>query len=96
MRPREGMTTPWGAAQGVEDTDVDGIYFVWTSGHGGYYVAAEVEHNQPLVPNHRWYEEDCEWSRVALAYPEAFPPKAAESAQRVYDYWILGIRKDEA
>ncbi len=58
---REGMRTPWGAAQTVERM-APGIWVVSTAGHGG--LKLDAAHNRRMPAYMRrgggWYEEDCE------------------------------------
>ena len=35
-----------------------------------------------------WFEEDCDWCMVALAFPEAFPPEAAKVVSDTFNAWI--------
>ena len=69
------------------------IFFVSTASHGGYYVPKGIVSR---IPAHRqaaaaryapplWYEEDCEWASVALAFPEYFPPDAQAHASAILD-----------
>lgn len=79
--------TPWGPAQS-EKTIAPGITSYTTAGHGGIHLTMErvqampaalraitpYAHNErdPLNECGRWYEEDCDWALVALAFPEHF------------------------
>ncbi|WP_435008034.1 DUF7007 domain-containing protein [Tundrisphaera lichenicola] len=74
------IQTPWGAAQTSHEL-APGIVRHDTASHGGYYVSPErvAEMPKPLRdfkpfagPN--WYEEDCDWCIVVLAFPKLFPP----------------------
>lgn len=87
------MMTPWGRAQTHENIG-RGIMHVTTAGHGGYFVP---EYMLGSIPENRrnfaaawsgseqWYEEDCAWAAVALAFPDTFPPEAQESARRTLE-----------
>ena len=82
--------TPWGVADRVVDIG-RGILRVDTPSHGGYYVPP---HLLPLIaPSWRafaakwshgrgecWYEEDCAWAGVCLAFPDLFPADAMPHA----------------
>ena len=82
--------TPWGRA----DSNLrvaDGIYYVTTPSHGGYHLtAARVEQLPAAVRDMgeadgrggRWFEEDCEWAAVCIAFPERFSPEAHSIAHR--------------
>lgn len=87
----KGLETPWGVADHVEDIG-QGILHVMTLGHGGYYVPPHLLGR--LSPQWRafgakwsqgwgecWYEEDCAWAGVCLAFPELFPADALPHAQ---------------
>jgi len=83
MKPRKH--TPWGDAQ--SETDVaDGITFYSTAGHGGYHVAMHrLEEMGPLArapfAGAGWFEEDCDWARVALAFPDEFSRLASDASR---------------
>ena len=88
------MTSPWGKVQSVVDV-AEGIEFVSTSSHGGYKLSEERLAALPerfkglnKFGGGRFFEEDCEWAIVALAFPEAFSSEAANAArltaERVY------------
>lgn len=87
--------TPWGAADIVTRV-ADGIWFCSTPSHGGYKLSAErLAQLRQKFPGLKktfagfpWFEEDCDWAYVALAFPEHFPPDAIPHAQRVYDGWL--------
>ncbi|MCM1532753.1 MAG: hypothetical protein NC114_10855 [Ruminococcus flavefaciens] len=93
--------TPWGTADYI-DTVTRGIAFCGTPGHGGYrvsirkYEAACQRRNLPIGhytardKTYYWFEEDCEWGFVALAFPEYFQHRNGimEAARRVIsDCW---------
>ena len=80
------IETPWGAAQHVREV-APGITRYDTASHGGYHLSSErvAEMPEPLRkfqpwagPN--WYEEDCDWAVVALAFPQFFPADAIPAA----------------
>jgi hypothetical protein len=56
---------------------------VSTAGHGGIYL--DEVHNLKVHPSWRaeegWYEEDCEWAKVAFTFPEAFRPSSVLAAK---------------
>lgn len=90
------LDTPWGQADSVTDIGA-GILFVTTPSHGGYFVPKPLNSLIPIAWktasfNARgmmgWYEEDCDWCMVALAFPTTFPPHAAEAARRLFDATI--------
>jgi hypothetical protein len=83
-RPR---SSPWGEIDHAKEV-APGIWCVTTPGHGGYLLSTE---RRLAMPDHlknvytfagaNWFEEDCDWCIVALAYPDAFPPEAQEHAR---------------
>lgn len=81
------MDTPWGPAQSVEEIG-GGILQVSTASHGGLYVPLELYRRMPggLQQNPygggTWFEEDCEWALVALAFPQWFDTRAMWHAVR--------------
>ncbi len=95
-RKKDGIETPWGRSQSVRQL-AQGILRVDTAGHGGYFVADELLH---LIPKaHRqwaarwsgsenWYEEDCCWAAVCLAFPTLFDEAAWKAAQRVVSEYV--------
>jgi hypothetical protein len=85
------VETPWGPSYSREIAP--GIVRHDTASHGGYYVSPERVASMPKPlrefrpfagPN--WYEEDCDWAIVALAFPEFFAgdviPLALATLQR--------------
>lgn len=89
------MQTPWGAAQGTKQVS-EGIVQVWTASHGGYRLSKtaleampEALRNARTYAGAGWYEEDCDWALVALAFPQHFGNYdllcAVETAMRMWD-----------
>jgi hypothetical protein len=90
------LQTPWGMADCVvtlgevtENGCSYAILSVSTPSHGGIYVPPALLHHIP--EHHRayakkwsrsesWYEEDCAWAAVALAFPQLFPAAAVQQA----------------
>ena len=67
--------TPWGTADYAYQV-APGIWEVSTPSHGGYIISRERHAAMPAVlrdfrpfATPLCYEEDCDWSIVALAYP---------------------------
>jgi len=90
------MKTPWGESQSVEDIGL-GIWFVTTAGHGGYYVPTALVQRIPKEHrayakrwsgDERWYEEDCAWAAVALAFPQFFSATAQAHARETVKQFI--------
>lgn len=91
---KRGGHSPWGTIDQV-DKVAEGIAFVSTPSHGGFFVSPEREKDIPVA--HRayaarwaapgWYEEDCAAAYVVLAFPELFSEKQVELA-RSMAAWI--------
>lgn len=94
---RRRIPTPWGVTDDAP-TDIGlGILRVDTPSHGGYFVPDDQLHR---IPAHRqryatywsggpnWYEEDCAWACVAVAFPELFPADAVEIARTTVANWV--------
>jgi hypothetical protein len=89
------MNTPWGPTTHIETLD-DGVLFVSTARHGGFYLAPERNETIPIEHrraswNHQgiegWYEEDVDWCIVALRYPEMVKC-TPEQARATFDRWL--------
>lgn len=79
------MNTPWGKAQ--QSTKVgDGVVWHSTASHGGFQVTAKLPKPlQEFVPFTRkagWYEEDCDWAIVVVAFPALFSAAEVANAKR--------------
>lgn len=94
MVVKGGSETPWGTAQTVRHLGA-GILAIDTASHGGYYVPQEL---RALIPSYvipyageGWYEEDEDWSIVAVCFPSIFPASAVriagEMISRKYPQW---------
>lgn len=92
-------STPWGAAQ-QSCRYGEGISCHSTAGHGGFHL--DDLRNAAVHPLLRhangWYEEDCDWAKVAFTFPGLFTARerrlATESLIAYYpDAWeaIHGI-----
>ena len=80
--------TPWGFADQVKVIS-PGITSVSTPGHGGLHVADSLLAKMPreLAASNSysgagspWFEEDCEWALVCLAFPGAFDARSCHYA----------------
>lgn len=74
------ISTPWGASQHSKHLG-EGITIHSCANHGGIYVPKVklLEMPEALRCNcyaggGSWFEEDCEWALVALAFPHLFTP----------------------
>ena len=91
------MNTPWGLSQTTERVG-EGIVCVITASHGGYVLNAEQNAKIPYAWRKAsfnenglrgFYEEDCDWSMVALTFPEYFShcKDAISEAKRIFEHF---------
>lgn len=80
------ISTPWGMSQSARQI-APGIIRYDTASHGGYFVDDDrlAEMPAPLRSfgpwaGKNWYEEDCDWAIVALAFPDFFPAVCLSAA----------------
>jgi len=68
-----GTQTPWGKADSSEKIAC-GIVSYSTPSHGGIHVTQRILEMMPeeLWIESGWYEEDCDWCLVAVAFPLLF------------------------
>ena len=87
----EFTDTPWGAADHITPIG-DGIAYISTSSHGGFYVPPELNGQIPTewreaswrgLAKTGWYEEDCDAAMVILTFPQWFERADVENA-----YWF--------
>ena len=77
--------TPWGATQHYSEI-APGISQLSTAGHGGLHLSTERQLQVPpalLIETFAglpWYEEDCDWALVALAFPDHFDGRSLHHA----------------
>ena len=81
-------STPWGPSQHVERYGV-GITSYSTANHGGFHVSPTLQAEMPehLRLEGGWYEEDCDWARVVVAFPERFPGEMVTQADDTLKAW---------
>lgn len=78
----DNNVSPWGLITEEEaDPAIPGITRIETASHGGYRLTAE---RQAQMPEHLkmpdgFYEEDCDWALVALAFPAEYPDLLADA-----------------
>ena len=92
--------TPWGQSDCSEKI-AEGITWYSTPSHGGYKLSrarlAEMPEwllacpFRPVEQAAGWFEEDCDWARVVLAFPEYFPPALVVSAEESLRRWCHGV-----
>lgn len=83
-----GTSTPWGTSDSSKRI-TPGITFYSTPSHGGFKVCPTLN---AAMPDHLrradgWYEEDCDWCLVVVAYPRHFPETERESADHTLKNW---------
>lgn len=73
VQTRKSCSTPWGASQ-MATLYAEGIVSHVTAGHGGFKISAErnAEVHPTLRSSDGFYEEDCCWAAVAIAFPNLF------------------------
>ena len=86
------MNTPWGKSDYKEDI-AEGITFYGTPSHGGFKLRSKQNKQMPEYMRNTdgWYEEDCEWSKVATIFPSAFNAKSQIDAQNTLKNWMPDI-----
>lgn len=84
------MNTPWGESQSIT-LIADGIQFVSTPSHGGFLLTPERREAMPqpyqsiqTFAGGNWYEEDCDYALVMLAFPQYFIKLEVDMARAVY------------
>lgn len=96
--------TPWGKPDTVTKI-APGLTFYSTPSHGGYWLSPErvAEMPAPLRDFEPWgafhgpgrfYEEDCDWSVVCLAFPQYFPPDAITAALTTLQHYKAELFAD--
>lgn len=90
--------TPWGHPDSVTEL-APGIVSYSTPSHGGIWLSPErvaempkplrefVPFGGPQAGPGRWFEEDCDWSVVAAAFPEYFDAEALDAAMKTLERW---------
>lgn len=77
------ISTPWGMAQASE-IYADGVVFHSTASHGG--IKLDRTRNAAMPAMLRvpcgWYEEDCEWAKVVIGFPDLFTDYERRHADR--------------
>jgi len=80
--------TLWGQAQQSKKI-AKGIMLYSTASHGGFHVSNTRQ--KDMLPFFKledgWYEEDCDWCLVILAFPEYFKPSEYVDAISCMKNW---------
>jgi len=86
------MHTPWGKSD-YSKTYGEGVTFYGTPSHGGFRVLAAQQALMPeiLRNDDGWYEEDCDWAKVAIAFPDLFTAEDAVNARETLRNWFPAI-----
>ncbi|MBA3448359.1 MAG: hypothetical protein H0T56_12270 [Pseudaminobacter sp.] len=90
LRPEilPGSHTPWGEAQASYRYD-DGIVLHCTAGHGGFHLdeRANTHVHQAWRSPTGFYEEDVDWSIVAVTFPTLFTAGERQCADQMLRHW---------
>lgn len=86
-------STPWGTAQ-TETQITPGITWFSTASHGGFRLDGDMWREfhlrfpeAVLWAGNPWFEEDCDWAWVPIAFPEFFSDdKIAYAVDMVMTY----------
>lgn len=82
-------STPWGMADSSKQI-ARGIMQYGTPSHGGIHVSKGMQAKMPdhLRNESGWYEEDCGWCLVAIAFPQFFDEKTNAAARDTFRNWF--------
>lgn len=96
------IATPWGCADSNEVYG-KGVVFHSTPSHGGFKLdeIPNGEVPEALRNADGWYEEDCEWAKVAVAFPALFTDRERRQADDTIrnhwpDYWEVAHGRELA
>jgi hypothetical protein len=89
-RPERPMrvSTPWGAPQ-QSWVYAEGVVRHSTASHGGFHLdrRRNARVHRALSNKGGWYEEDCEWAKLAATFPDLFTDRERPSADRTLRNW---------
>lgn len=83
-------TCPWGPIEETKEV-APGIDWVSCAGHAGFrlsygrYMSMPMRWRQCSFTNNEWFEEDCSWCAVVLAYPEFFNSGMVQAAKNTFN-----------
>ena len=84
---RGSVSTPWGQSDDAGDAIAPGIVWYDTPSHGGFHLDEDRQAKVlEMFPHFQtfaggpWYEEDCDWVIVVLAFPEHFGERQRATA----------------
>ncbi|MFA7603338.1 MAG: hypothetical protein WCY29_10055 [Novosphingobium sp.] len=93
VRVDQRVWTPWDISQ-TSEIFAEGVVFYSTASHGGFKLddARSAEVPDALRCDNGWYEEDEDWSIVAVTFPALFTTLERRHADRTVrnawpDYW---------
>lgn len=81
--------SPWGRIQDVRKI-ADGISWISTAGHGGFRLSKTRYEQMPeylracSFTRDQFFEEDCSWCAVVLAFPQFFNADQSLSASMTF------------
>ena len=81
--------SPWGRIQNVNRM-ANGISWISTAGHGGFRLSKTRYEKMPphlracSFTGNQFFEEDCSWCAVVMAFPQAFNADQILSAAMTY------------
>ena len=89
---------PWGPIETATEM-APGIWAVTTPSHGGIGLSIERLGAMPEYIREAgdmgggWFEEDCCWALVALAFPDAFRQQDVDNAEKTVRAWYSSVYK---
>ncbi len=87
-----GTSTPWGMSDYSEKV-APGIVWYSTPSHGGYHLSPGRQLEMPIAfktesrREDGWYEEDCNWCLVVVAFSSHFQPEKYQAAKDCMRNW---------
>lgn len=88
--------SPWGRIQDVRAI-ADGISWISTAGHGGFRLSKTRYNEMPAYlracsfTGNQFFEEDCSWCAVVLAFPQFFNADQSLAAQITYNKFYAKV-----
>jgi hypothetical protein len=90
---RHADASPWGRIDARKPI-AEGIEWVSTPRHGGFRLSRERWDAMPVAlraasfTSDEFFEEDCAYCAVLLAFPDAFSAEEVKDAARTYARWF--------
>ena len=84
--------SPWGRIQNVKRVAA-GISWISTAGHGGFRLSKTRYESMPAnlracsFTGNQFFEEDCSWCAVVMAFPQFFDADQTLSAAMTFNKW---------